>query len=110
MVMVAGTGNPYFTTDTAAALRAIEVGADVILKATRVDGIYSGDPLKDPSATFFPRISYKDILDRGLEVMDLTAVTLAKENRLPIVVFNIGQRGNLVRVVEGEMVGTSVGA
>ena len=110
VVMVAGTGNPYFTTDTAAALRAIEVGADVILKATRVDGIYSGDPLKDPSATFFPRISYKDILDRGLEVMDLTAVTLAKENRLPIVVFNIGQRGNLVRVVEGEMVGTSVGA
>ena len=109
VVMVAGTGNPYFTTDTAAALRAIETGADVILKATRVDGIYSGDPLKDPGATFFPRISYKDILDRGLEVMDLTAVTLAKENRLPIVVFNIGQRGNLVRLVEGETVGTSVG-
>jgi uridylate kinase len=109
VVMVAGTGNPYFTTDTAAALRAIEVGADVILKATRVDGIYSGDPLKDPGATFFQRISYKDILDRGLEVMDLTAITLAKENRLPIVVFNIGQRGNLVRVVEGETVGTSVG-
>ena len=109
VVFAAGTGNPYFTTDTAAALRAIEIGADVILKATRVDGIYSGDPLKDPAATFFPRITYKDILDRGLEVMDLTAVTLAKENRLPIVVFNIGQRGNLLRVVEGETVGTSVG-
>ena len=110
VIFAGGTGNPYFTTDTAAVLRGIEIGADVVLKATRVDGIYSGDPLKDPSATFFPRISYKDILDRGLEVMDLTAITLAKENRLPIVVFNIGQRGNLVRVVEGEMVGTSVGA
>ena len=109
VVLVAGTGNPYFTTDTAAALRAVEIGADVILKATRVDGIYSGDPLKDPTATFFPRITYKDILDRGLGVMDLTAITLCKENRLPIVVFNIGQRGNLLRVVEGETVGTSVG-
>ncbi len=109
VIMAAGTGNPYFTTDTAAALRAIEIGADVILKATRVDGVYSGDPLKEPDATFFPRITYKDILDRGLGVMDLTAVTLCKENRLPIVVFNLGQRGNLLKVAEGETVGTSVG-
>jgi uridylate kinase len=109
VIMAAGTGNPYFTTDTAAALRAIEIGADVILKATKVDGVYSGDPLKDPGATFFPRVTYKDILERGLEVMDLTAVTLCKENRLPILVFNIGQRGNLLRVVQGEPIGTSVG-
>ena len=109
VIMAAGTGNPYFTTDTAAALRAIEIGADVILKATKVDGVYSGDPLKDPKATFFPRITYKDILERGLGVMDLTAVTLCKENRLPILVFNIGHRGNLLRVVQGEMIGTSVG-
>ena len=109
VIMAAGTGNPYFTTDTAAALRAIEIGADVILKATRVDGVYSGDPLKEPDATFFPRITYKDILDRGLGVMDLTAVTLCKENRLPIVVFNLGRHGNLLKVAEGETVGTSVG-
>jgi uridylate kinase len=109
VIMAAGTGNPYFTTDTAAALRAIEIGADVILKATKVDGVYSGDPLKDPDATFFPRITYKDILERGLGVMDLTAVTLCKENRLPIQVFNIGRRGNLLKVVQGEMIGTTVG-
>jgi uridylate kinase len=109
VVLAAGTGNPYFTTDTAAALRAIEIGADVILKATRVDGVYSGDPLREPDATFFPRITYKDILERGLGVMDLTAITLCKENRLPIVVFNIGQRGNLLKVAQGEPVGTSVG-
>ncbi|HEY6866528.1 MAG TPA: UMP kinase [Candidatus Eisenbacteria bacterium] len=109
VIMAAGTGNPYFTTDTAAALRAIEIGADVILKATKVDGVYSGDPVKDPAATFFPRITYKDILDRGLGVMDLTAITLCKENRLPIVVFNIGRRGNLLGVVQGETIGTSVG-
>src|SRR5207249_7846438 len=98
VVLAAGTGNPYFTTDTAAALRAIEIGADVILKATRVDGVYSGDPLQDPTATFFPRISYRDILERDLGVMDLTAITLCKENRLPIVVFNIGPPGHLVGV------------
>jgi uridylate kinase len=109
VIMAAGTGNPYFTTDTAAALRAIEIGADVILKATKVDGVYSGDPLQDPDATFFPRITYKDILERGLGVMDLTAVTLCKENRLPIQVFNIGRRGNLLKVVQGEMIGTTVG-
>ena len=109
VIMAAGTGNPYFTTDTAAALRAIEIGADVILKATKVEGVYSGDPLKEPDATFFPRITYKDILDRGLGVMDLTAITLAKENRLPIVVFNIGRRGNVLKLLKGETVGTSVG-
>lgn len=108
VVLAAGTGNPYFTTDTAAALRAVEIGADVILKATRVDGVYSSDPETHPDATFFPHITYKDILDRGLGVMDLTAITLLRENRLPLVVFNVGQRGNLLKVVQGEAVGTSV--
>jgi uridylate kinase len=109
VVLAAGTGNPYFTTDTAAALRAIEIGADVILKATKVDGVYSGDPVKEPSATFFPRISYLDILNRGLKVMDSTAISLCMDNRLPLVVFNIGVPGNLMRVVQGEPVGTVVG-
>ena len=109
VVLAAGTGNPYFTTDTAAALRAIEVGADVILKATRVDGVYSGDPEKDPAATFFPKISYIDILTRGLKVMDSTAISLCMDNRLPLIVFNVGTRGNLLRVVQGEPVGTEVG-
>ncbi|MBI5708697.1 MAG: UMP kinase [Candidatus Eisenbacteria bacterium] len=108
VVLAAGTGNPYFTTDTAAALRAIEIGADVILKATRVDGVYSSDPETHPDATFFPHITYRDILERGLGVMDLTAITLLRENRLPLVVFNVGQRGNLLKVVQGEAVGTSV--
>jgi uridylate kinase len=108
VVLAAGTGNPYFTTDTAAALRAIEIGADVVLKATKVDGIYSSDPVKHPDATFYPRITYRDILDRGLAVMDLTAITLLMENRLPLVVFNIGQPGNLLKLVRGEIVGTAV--
>ena len=109
VILAAGTGNPYFTTDTAAALRAIEIGADVILKATKVDGIYSGDPMKDPNAVFFPRISYLDILNRGLKVMDSTAISLCMDNRLPLVVFNVGTEGNLMRVVEGDTVGTTVG-
>ena len=109
VILAAGTGNPYFTTDTAAALRAIETGADVILKATRVDGVFSGDPEKDPQATFFPRISYLDILNRGLKVMDSTAISLCMDNRLPLVVFNVGKSGNLTRVVGGELVGTMVG-
>ena len=109
VILAAGTGNPYFTTDTAAALRAIETGADVILKATKVDGVYSGDPMKDPKATFFPRISYLDILNRGLKVMDSTAISLCMDNRLPLVVFNVGTHGNLLRVVQGESVGTTVG-
>jgi uridylate kinase len=108
VVLAAGTGNPYFTTDTAAALRAIEVGADVILKATKVDGVYSGDPMTDPQASFFPEISYMDILNRGLKVMDSTAISLCMDNRLPLVVFNVRQRGNLVGLVRGERVGTIV--
>ncbi len=109
VVMAAGTGNPYFTTDTAAVLRAIEVGADVVLKGTKVDGIYSGDPKRDPSATFFPRIGYMDILNKDLKVMDATAISLCRDNRLPLIVFNVGVRGNLVRIVKGESVGTVVG-
>ena len=109
VILAAGTGNPYFTTDTAAALRAIETGADVILKATRVDGVFSSDPLRDPTATFFPRISYLDILNRGLKVMDSTAISLCMDNRLPLVVFNVGTTGNLMKVVAGEQVGTLVG-
>jgi uridylate kinase len=109
VVLAAGTGNPYFTTDTAAALRAIEIGADVILKATKVDGVYSSDPVLEPSATFYPKISYLDILKRGLKVMDSTAISLCMDNRLPLVVFNVGEEGNLLRVVQGEKVGTLVG-
>jgi uridylate kinase len=109
VVMAAGTGNPYFTTDTAAVLRAVEVGADVILKATKVDGVYSDDPGKVPGATFFPRIGYMDILSRGLKVMDSTAISLCMDNKLPLVVYNAGVSGNLVRLVQGESVGTQVG-
>ena len=108
VVLAAGTGNPYFTTDTAAALRAIEVGAEVVLKATKVDGIYSSDPVVDRGATLYPRITYREILDRGLGVMDLTAITLLKENRLPLVVFNVGKRGDLLKLVQGGAVGTAV--
>jgi uridylate kinase len=108
VVLAAGTGNPYFTTDTAAALRAIEIGADVILKATKVDGVYSADPVLDPSATLFPSLNYLDILNRGLKVMDSTAISLCMDNRLPLIVFNVGVRGNLIRVVNGESVGTIV--
>jgi uridylate kinase len=109
VILAAGTGNPYFTTDTAAALRAIETGADVILKGTKVSGIYSSDPIKDPDATFFPRLEYMDILSRGLKVMDSTAISLCMDNRLPLVVFDIRTPGNLLRVVQGETVGTTVG-
>jgi len=109
IVLAAGTGNPYFTTDTAAVLRAVEVGADVVLKGTKVDGVYSGDPVKDPSATFFPSIGYMDILSRGLKVMDSTAISLCMDNQLPLVVFNVGTSGNLVRLMKGESVGTRVG-
>jgi uridylate kinase len=109
VVMAAGTGNPYFTTDTAAVLRAIEVGADVVLKGTKVDGVYSGDPKKHADATFFPRIGYMDILNQDLKVMDSTAISLCRDNRLPLIVFNVGVRGNLVKIVNGEAVGTVVG-
>ena len=103
-----GTGNPYFTTDSAAVLRAIEIGADVILKGTRVDGIYTSDPEKDDNATKFDFISFDDVLKKGLKVMDTTAFTLSQENELPIIVFDMNTRGNLLKVVSGENIGTKV--
>ena len=108
VIFGAGTGNPYFTTDTAASLRAIEVGADVILKGTRVDGIYSDDPEKVSDATKFDRISFKEVIKRGLKVMDMTAFTLCAENDLPIVVFDMNKPGNLKKVIVGDSIGTLV--
>lgn len=108
VIFGAGTGNPYFTTDTAAALRAVEINANVILKGTRVDGVYTADPEKNPRAFMYSTITYRDVLDKDLEVMDLTAVTLCKENRMPIVVFNMNTPGNLKRLISGERVGTIV--
>src|SRR6186713_2178138 len=107
-IFAAGTGNPYFSTDTAAALRATEIKAEVILKGTRVDGIYDMDPLKFPQAKKFPEIKYIDVIQRGLKVMDKTAISLAMENRLPIIVYNIKKKGFLKRVLMGEKVGTLV--
>lgn len=103
-----GTGNPYFTTDTAAVLRAIEINADVILKGTRVDGIYDVDPEKNPDAIKFDTITYKDVMNKGLKIMDLTAFALSQENDLPIVVFDMNTQGNLEKVVSGENIGTKV--
>ncbi|MGB2759102.1 MULTISPECIES: UMP kinase [Maribacter] len=103
-----GTGNPYFTTDSAAVLRAIEIEADVILKGTRVDGIYTADPEKDKSATKFDNISFQDVLTKGLKVMDTTAFTLSQENELPIVVFDMNKKGNLLKIVDGQTIGTTV--
>lgn len=108
VIFGAGTGNPYFTTDTAAVLRAIEVNADVILKGTRVDGIYTADPEKDKTATKFEDITFADVLTKGLNVMDMTAFTLSQENELPIIVFDMNKPGNLLRVVSGEKIGTKV--
>ena len=108
VIFSAGTGNPYFTTDTGATLRAIEIQAEVILKGTRVDGIYTADPEKDATATRFESISFTEVYERGLNVMDLTAFTLSQENDLPIVVFDMNKPGNLLRVVNGENVGTLV--
>ena len=108
VIFAAGTGNPYFTTDTAAALRAMEVKADVILKATKVDGIYTADPVKHPDATRYERISYLQVLQDRLQVMDATAISLCMDNKLPIVVFNLRTPGNVRRVVNGEPVGTTV--
>jgi uridylate kinase len=108
VIFGAGTGNPYFTTDTAGSLRAIEIQADVILKGTRVDGIYTADPEKDPTATKFDRISFQDCISKNLKVMDMTAFTLCMENKLPIIVFDMNKPGNLKRVVMGEPVGTLV--
>jgi len=109
VIFGSGTGNPYFTTDTAASLRAIEVEADVILKGTRVDGIYTADPEKDENAVKFDKISFKDVIAKDLKVMDLTAFTLCNENNLPIVVFDMNKPGNLKKVVSGEPIGTMVG-
>jgi uridylate kinase len=103
-----GTGNPYFTTDTAAVLRAIEINADVILKGTRVDGIYTSDPEKDSSAIKFEKITFKEVLSKDLKVMDMTAFTLSEENDLPIIVFDMNKKGNLLKVISGEKVGTLV--
>jgi uridylate kinase len=108
VIFGAGTGNPYFTTDTAAALRAVEIEADVIIKGTRVDGVYDSDPERNPSAFRFPEISYLDVLQKDLKVMDMTAITLCRENGLPIIVFNMNTPGNLKRLVLGESVGTRV--
>lgn len=107
-IIAGGTGNPFFTTDTGSALRGIEVEADVMLKGTRVDGIYTADPEKDPTATKFSEITYDEVYNRGLKVMDLTATALCKENKLPIVVFDMDTPGNLKKVIEGEAIGTLV--
>ncbi len=108
VIMAGGTGNPYFTTDTASALRAIEIEADIMFKGTRVDGIYTADPEKDTTATKFETITYDEILSRGLKIMDLTAITMCKENKMPIYVFNMDEVGNLARVIRGEKIGTLV--
>jgi uridylate kinase len=108
VVLACGTGNPYFTTDSAAALRAMEIKAEVLLKATKVDGVYTSDPAEDPSATLLKRVGYLEALDRGLRVMDTTAISLCMDNRLPIVVFNIRVPGNIRRIVLGEEVGSIV--
>ena len=108
VIFAAGTGSPYFTTDSAAALRANEINADVILKGTRVDGIYSADPEKDPDATKFKQLTFTKVIALGLNVMDMTAFTLCKENNLPIIVFDINEENNLIRIIKGEEVGTLV--
>lgn len=108
VIMAGGTGNPYFTTDTASALRAIEIEADVMLKGTRVDGIYTADPEKDKTATKFTEITYDEVLNRGLKVMDLTAICMCKENNMPIYVFDMDTVGNLEKVIAGEQIGTLV--
>jgi uridylate kinase len=110
VIFAAGTGNPYFTTDTAAALRAMEMKADVIMKGTKVDGIYTADPMIDKAATKFDRISYLQVIDKGLRVMDSTAITLCMDNRLPIIIFNLRTPGNLRRTVMGEQIGSLVTA
>jgi uridylate kinase len=109
VIFAGGTGNPYFSTDTAASLRAMEIRADVILKATKVDGVYSADPVLDHSAVLFKKISYIDVLTKNLKVMDSTAISLCRDNRLPLVVFNLQKKGNIRGVVCGKKIGTYVG-
>lgn len=108
IIIGAGTGNPFFTTDTAAALRATEIGADALLKGTSVDGIYTADPKKDPTASKFDYVSYNDVIGKELKVMDQTAFTLCKENKIPLVVFSIKEKGNIIRILNGEKIGTLV--
>lgn len=108
VIFAAGTGNPYFTTDTAASLRAMEIGADVILKATKVDGIYSSDPMKEPTAKKYDTVTYIDVLKKGLSVMDSTAISLCMDNNLPIVVFNLRGKGNIRKILQGKRIGTLV--
>jgi uridylate kinase len=108
VIFAAGTGNPYFTTDTAAVLRAVEIEAEVILKGTKVDGVYTEDPVINPDAEMFEELSYLEVVKQGLRVMDSTAITLSMDNQLPIIVFNMGEKGNLKRVVMGEQIGTKV--
>lgn len=108
VIFGAGTGNPYFTTDTAASLRAIEIKADVVLKGTRVDGIYTADPEKDPNATRYDEITFQEVYDKGLNVMDMTAITLCQENKLPIIVFDMNKPGNFEKIAEGGNIGTLV--
>ena len=109
-IISGGTGNPFFTTDTASALRAVEIEADVILKGTRVDGIYTADPEKDPSATKYDKLTFDEVYEKGLKIMDLTAFTLCKENNLPIYVFDMNKKGNLLKVLDGQDLGTVVKA
>ncbi len=108
VIFSGGTGNPYFTTDTASALRAVEIGADAMFKGTRVDGVYSDDPEKNPSATKYHRLSFRDAYDKGLKIMDLTAFTLCEENNVPVVVFNMNQPGNLLKILDGAALGTII--
>jgi len=108
VIFAAGTGNPFFTTDTAAALRAVEIGADVIMKATKVDGVYTADPARDPAARRLPQLTYIEALNQGLQIMDTTAISLCMNNKLPIVVFDLGRSGNIRRIVLGEPVGSIV--
>ncbi len=108
VILAAGTGNPFFTTDTAASLRAMEVNADVMIKATKVDGVYSADPVTNAEAEFYPRLTYMDLLTKELKVMDATAISLLKENKIPVLVINMNKTGNLVRAVMGESVGTLI--
>jgi len=110
VIFAAGTGNPYFTTDTAASLRAVEIGADVIFKATKVDGVYSADPMKDDSAVKFNQLTYLEILKKGLQVMDSTSVSLCMDNKLPMIVFNVREKSSIKKVLMGEKIGTVVGA
>lgn len=110
VIFGAGTGNPYFSTDTAAALRAMEIGAEAILKATKVDGLYDSDPMLNPSAKLFETLTYREVLERGLRVMDTTAITLCMENKLPIIIFNLLRRGNIKNVMLGSKIGSVIHA